>query len=82
MKTSFFNLIVIALTLSACSGNQNKDYNHPSGTHIHADGTIHQNHGESDTMNQEEFIVPADSNLQENNNHHHSHEGHEHPHQH
>lgn len=30
------------LALAACGGNGNKSHNH--GTHVHEDGTVHENH--------------------------------------
>ncbi len=72
-------LICIAsiILFAGCPSDKSKEHKHDNGTHQHDDGSIHQNH-EEDTTKQEEFIVPADT----LNKKEHNHDGHDHPHTH
>lgn len=80
MKKQFVLISFAALFLAACSSNQNKEQNNSDETHLHEDGSIHQNH--EDTVKQEEFTVTADTIQNQIDSNQHSHDGHEHPHQH
>lgn len=71
--------------LAACGGNNDKDNNHD--THVHEDGTVHENHAtEAATpAAQESFKVKADTTAATKAEHHHDHgdsHDHTHPHQH
>lgn len=67
-NSSIILFISILLLLSACTGksdnndNQNSTENHSTteGVHVHDDGTVHQNHEDTE-HNQEEFKVDGDS---------------------
>lgn len=80
MKKQFVLISIAATLLTACSSNQNKEQINQDETHLHEDGSIHQNH--DDTVMQEEFTVTADTIQNQIDSIPHSHSEHEHPHQH
>ena len=82
MKNKFVFISIAALFLGACSGNQNKEQNNPDETHLHEDGSTHQNHDATDTVKQEEFNATTDTIQNQIDSNQHSHDGHDHPHQH
>ncbi len=69
MKNFFAPLIFSACLLAACSGNQPKEQEHSEDTHVHDDGTVHDNH-EADSVTQEEFTAPVDSTSKETGKEH------------
>jgi outer membrane biogenesis lipoprotein LolB len=82
MKNKFVFISIAALFLGACSGNQNKEQNNPDETHLHEEGSTHQNHDAIDTVKQEEFNATTDTIQNQIDSNQHSHDGHDHPHQH
>jgi hypothetical protein len=82
MKKQFVLISFAALFLAACSSNQNKEQNNSDETHLHEDGSTHQNQDVADTIKQEEFNAATDPIQNQIDSNPHSHDGHEHPHQH
>lgn len=79
MKKYFIALSILAVLFSACSNNQTNDNN----THVHDDGSVHENHSQDTLVKQEEFTAPTDSTvINTEPAHEHTHDGHEHPHTH
>ncbi len=64
MKNSILVLATATLFIVGCGSGADHAHdehgNHPEGTHTHEDGTVHEDHEESD-LKQEEFIVEPDS---------------------
>lgn len=56
MRHLFLAVAIIALVFSSCATKEKKN---DEGTHVHADGTVHEAH-EHGTPNQEAFEVKAD----------------------
>lgn len=55
------NIIIIAVALFAFTACGNNDKNHNDSTHVHEDGTIHQNHDtENVETKQENFKVETE----------------------
>jgi len=87
MKHLFIAAMVAAISLSACSENQNnkgtdESHSQTEGTHQHEDGSVHEDHT-SDTSSQEEFSVTTDTlKTEQPTNAVHTHEGSEQPHAH
>ncbi len=80
MKIPFIAITAAVLLLSACDGKPTENHSHDNGTHIHEDGSVHQNHTEEESS-QEEFTVPADSSVnQSQTDSMHMHNSHGHPH--
>ncbi|MBK9636937.1 MAG: hypothetical protein IPO63_03650 [Bacteroidetes bacterium] len=82
MKRQFVFILFVAVFLVACSNNQNNENSHQDETHVHEDGSTHQNHDDNDTAKQEEFDVTQDTTLNQADSLHHTHDGSEHTHQH
>ncbi len=70
MKKTFIIAVFAALALVACNNNQseenhehNADGSHPQteGTHMHDDGSVHNDHEADTTVKQEQFKVEQDS---------------------
>ncbi len=84
MKKIFLSITILAFMFAGCSDNQTKEHDHNDGTHIHDDGSVHQNHDEDSTNKQEEFTAPVDTASQKADSiHEHNHDGqdgHKHPH--
>lgn len=57
MKPFFFPLAFVALFAISCA---NDNQSHSNDTHMHDDGSVHENHADS-THHQEEFEVAGDS---------------------
>jgi hypothetical protein len=81
MKRSInFMLALLPFIMISCS-NQ-KPANGPvkkeeSGTHVHEDGTVHNDQHQEIDLNQEEFTISKDSLAKDEHNHD-NHEGHSH----
>lgn len=63
MKLLILFTLAISLFLSACGNSTEHAHDHgdhPDGTHTHEDGTVHSDHDESGSK-QEEFVVQPDS---------------------
>lgn len=83
MKSTFFNLIAIALIFADCSNHQNSEQKTAPGMHRHEDGSTHEDHEHHDKPNQIEFTVGQDSiGMKGDSTKNKMHEEHEHPHQH
>lgn len=83
MKTKIMMLAVALFFITACGENNG---NNNQGTHVHEDGTTHENHAHETKKpsTQECFKVDADTTILESehqHNHDHDH-GHDHSHQH
>jgi hypothetical protein len=76
MKHALIACIIALSLFASCSGNDSQ-HDHNNGTHTHDDGTVHKNHDENSTT-QEEFIV-TDSTQTHHADSSHSHD-HTHPH--
>lgn len=71
-------MAVALLALTACGGNKNQNH----GTHVHEDGSVHENHApEATPAAQETFKVEADTTVAAEAEKHHDH-GHDHGHDH
>lgn len=87
MKHLIIAAMVAIVNLSACSGNQNskgtdEGHSHTEGTHQHEDGSVHEDHA-NDNSSQEEFSVTTDTlKTEQPTNAAHTHEGSEQPHTH
>jgi hypothetical protein len=84
MKLNFITIISCTFLFAACSGKQTQEHDHNDGTHQHDENIEHHVH-DVDTSKQEEFTVPSDTAIIENENektHTHTHDGNEHPHTH
>jgi hypothetical protein len=84
MKKLFFLLISVMFFLASCgSGNKTSNTSNTSGTHTHADGTVHSHDCDHETDEkpdgQESFVL--DSEDESDHNHSHDH-GHDHDHNH
>ena len=82
MKKLFISTAISAFLIAGCSGNQTKEQEHNKDVHTHDDGSVHQNH-EEDTTKQEEFTAPANTPSQKAEpEKEHTHDGKEHSHPH
>ncbi|MGR6088597.1 MAG: hypothetical protein ACU4F9_10500 [Arcticibacter sp.] len=67
MKTILIALSIISFLFISCQQQSNSNVNesdhghdHSSDTHMHEDGSVHANHGDT-SHTQEDFIVDTDS---------------------
>ena len=84
MKKSFFLSAFAALTLIACNNNKSEEnhehnadgsHSQTESTHVHDDGSVHNDHEADTTVMQEQFKVEQDSTA---NGHDHSDPNHKH----
>lgn len=76
MKKNWLIISFAALFVAACASKKNEKND---GTHTHEDGTVHENHDDTLTR-QEEFKATGDTSSGHNHEMKHSHDDHEHPH--
>jgi hypothetical protein len=78
---SIIAILAIVFAVSSC-GNKKKKDSQAHDTHVHEDGSVHENH-DNDTPAQESFEVKEDSDAHQHNTDEHAHEhgdeaGHDH----
>ncbi len=79
MKKVLLTLAVIGLISVACNNKKTDEHGHDHGTHVHEDGSVHENHEEEVTTAQEEFTVSSDSTATDAHEHQHENgEAHQH----
>lgn len=76
MKKTFLILAVAAFVFASCGSQTNEEaHEHNGETHMHEDGTMHENH---DDMTQEEFQADSTHMPNDTATHHHNGEPHTH----
>ncbi len=80
MKKIFIFIASATVFFAGCSGS-NKVNDDKKGTHVHEDGSVHNDHKKTSDKKQEEFTVPVDSSVNRSEHEHkHTHDGHDQPH--